>query len=159
MKLEEPFFLEIFRISQFFFFWQKHVTSSIISYVKKTYFIRAVKVIKSQNKTQSQPFLYTSGPFLGSFFCADPMLCGTDFYFSLKDLDVVIDRLNPGTGFDSVHTWYIKNSERSYRNLLCKYYNKLISHTYIPNSMLKRHICPPVKNSSGNKLIRKTTNL
>ena len=36
-------------------------------------------------------------------------------------------------------------------NLLRKFYNKLISHTYIPHSMLKGHIRPTVKNSSGNK--------
>ena len=38
----------------------------------------------------------------------DPMLCGTIFSFSLKDLGVSIDRLNTGTGFDSVHNSHIK---------------------------------------------------
>ena len=60
----------------------------------------------------------------------DPKLRGTNFSFSLKDLDVAIDRLNPGTGFESLHTSHIKDSKRCYRNLLCKFYNKLIS--YIP---------------------------
>ena len=81
----------------------------------------------------------------------DPMLWGTNFSFSPRDLDVAIDRLNPGTGFDSVHTSDIKNSKRCYRNLRCKFYNKLISHTYISQSMLKGHIRPTVKNRAGNK--------
>ena len=38
----------------------------------------------------------------------DPMLCETNVTFSLKDLDVALDRLNLGTGFDSVHTSHIK---------------------------------------------------
>ena len=52
----------------------------------------------------------------------DPMLCGINLYFSLIDLDVAVDRLNPSTGFDSVHISLIKNSRRCYRNLLCKFY-------------------------------------
>ena len=90
----------------------------------------------------------------------DPMLRGSSFSFTPKDLDDAIDRLNQGLGFDGVHTEQIKNAKRCYRNLLCKFYNKLISHTYIPHSMLKGHIRPTVKNSSGKKkLIRKTTGL
>ena len=81
----------------------------------------------------------------------DPMLRGSSFSFTPKDLDDAIDRLNQGLGFDGVHTEQIKNAKRCYRNLLCKFYNKLISHTYIPHSMLKGHIRPTVKNSSGNK--------
>ena len=81
----------------------------------------------------------------------DPMLRGTTFSFSPRDLDVANDKLNPGTGFDSVHTSHVKNSKRCYRNLLCNFYNRLISHTYIPYSMLKEHIRPTVKNSSGKK--------
>ena len=81
----------------------------------------------------------------------DPMLHGTKFYFSPKDLDVANDRLNPGRGFDGVHTYRIKNAKRYYRNLLCKFYNKVIPHTYIPNSMLKGRIRPTLKNSSANK--------
>ena len=60
--------------------------------------------------------------------------------------------LNPGTGFESVHTSHVKKSKRCYRNLLCKFNNKLISHTYIPHSLLKGHVRPTVKNSSGNKI-------
>ena len=83
----------------------------------------------------------------------DHMLRGTNFSFSFfpRNIDVAIDKLNPGTGFDSVHTPHIKNPKRCYRNLLCKFYNQLISHTYIPHSMLKGHIRPTMKNSCGNK--------
>ena len=80
----------------------------------------------------------------------DPMLHGTDF-FSPIDLDVAIDRLIPGTGFDSVHSSHIKDSKRCYRDLLCKLYIKLISHTYFPHSMFKGKMHQTVKNSSGNK--------
>ena len=41
----------------------------------------------------------------------DHMLCGTNIYFSLEDLDAALDRLNPGTGLDSVHTSHINNSK------------------------------------------------
>ena len=81
----------------------------------------------------------------------DPMLRGTNFSFTPKDLEVAIDRLNPGTGFDGMNTDQIKNAKRCYRILLCIFYNKLISHTFIPHSMLKGHIRLTVKNSSGNK--------
>ena len=93
------------------------------------------------------------------FVATDPILRGTNFSFSPRDLDVGIDRLNPSTGLDSVHTSHIKNSKRCYRTLLCKLYNKLISHTYIPHSMLKRHIRSTVKNSSGNKAYSKITGM
>ena len=86
-----------------------------------------------------------------SSIATDPMLPGTKFPFSLKDFDFANDRLNPGTGYDSVHTSHIKNLKRCCRNLLCKFSNKLMSHTYIPRCMLKRDIRPTVKNSSGNK--------
>ena len=90
----------------------------------------------------------------------DSMLRGTNFSFSLKVLDVAIDRLNPGTSFDSVHTSHIKISRRCYSSLLCKFYNKLISHAHIPRGMLKGRIRPTMKNNSGKKkLIQKTTGL
>ena len=38
---------------------------------------------------------------------------------------------------DHLVTLYIKKSKPCYRNLLCKFFNKLFSHTYIPHSMLK----------------------
>ena len=37
-------------------------------------------------------------------FHTDPMLRDIKFSFPPKDLDVAIDALNPGTGFNSVHT-------------------------------------------------------
>ena len=49
----------------------------------------------------------------------DPMLRGTNFSFTPKDLDVPMDRLNPGLGFDGVHTEQIKIAKRCYRNLQC----------------------------------------
>ena len=75
----------------------------------------------------------------------DPMLHGTNFYFSQMDLACAIDRLNPDTGFDSVHTSHIRNSKRCYRNLLCEFDNKMISLTYIHHSMFGGHIRPTVK--------------
>ena len=81
----------------------------------------------------------------------DPMLRGTNFSLSLKNLDVTLDRLNPNTGFDSVHTTHIKNSKRCYRIFLCKFCKKLFSHTYNPHSLRTGHIRPTVKKISGNK--------
>ena len=93
----------------------------------------------------------------GHSVATDPMLRRTNFSFSLNDLDVAIERLNPCAGFDSVHTSHIKNSKRCYRNLLCKLYNKLISRTCIPQSMLKWHKCQTAKTALEIKLIQKTT--
>ena len=46
----------------------------------------------------------------------DFVLRRTNFYFSRKDLDVAIERLSPGTGFDNVHTPYIEKSRLCYGN-------------------------------------------
>ena len=79
------------------------------------------------------------------------MLRGTIFPFSLKKLDVDIERLNPGTGLDDVHTSHIKKIKRSCRNSIFEICNKLITRTYIASSMLEGHIRPTVSESSGNK--------
>ena len=52
------------------------------------------------------------------FAVTDPMLRGTNFSFSPKDLDVAVDRFNPGTGFDGVHTYHIKNAKRCYSKFI-----------------------------------------
>ena len=82
----------------------------------------------------------------------NPILRRTDFSFSLKDLEVAIERLHQGTGFDSVHTSHIKSSKLCYLNLLCKFLDKLVSRTYISHSMVKGHTHLTVKTSSVNKI-------
>ena len=89
----------------------------------------------------------------------DLMLHGTTFSFPLKDHDVAIDGLNLRTGFDSERTLHIKSSKRCFRNLICNFYNKLISHTNIRHSMLKGPYVQQIKTALEIKLIRKTTGL
>ena len=70
----------------------------------------------------------------------DSMLLSTNFSFSMKDFDVAIEGLNPGTGVNNVQTSHIKNSKRICPKLICKFYNKLILHTYFLHTMLKKHM-------------------
>ena len=44
-------------------------------------------------------------------FATIPTFRRNNFYFSLKDLDVAIERLNPDIGFGNVHTSHIKDSK------------------------------------------------
>ena len=71
--------------------------------------------------------------------------------FSLNDLDIAINKLNQGEGFDHVHSLQLMHAKSSFRNLLCKFMNKILSHTYIPPAMLKGRIRPTVKSRSGTK--------
>ena len=90
-------------------------------------------------------------------FAIDPMLRRKHFSFSQEDLDAAIERLNPGIGFLNVHTSHIKNSKRSYRNLLWKI---LISFNHIPIFLtvsLRDTYAQRQKTALKMKMIRKTT--
>ena len=71
--------------------------------------------------------------------------------FSLNDLDIAINKLNHGKGFDHVHSLYFKHTKSSFRNLLYKFINMILSHTYIPPAMLKGRIRHTVKSTFGTK--------
>ena len=71
--------------------------------------------------------------------------------FSLNDLEIAINKLNQGKGFDHVHSLHYKHAKSSFRNLTCKFMNKILSHTCIPPAMLKGRIRRKVKSNSGTK--------
>ena len=71
--------------------------------------------------------------------------------FSLNDLDTAINELNQGKGFDHVHSLHLKHAKSGFRNLLCKFMKKILSHTYIPTAMLKGRIRPTLKSHSDTK--------
>ena len=71
--------------------------------------------------------------------------------FTMRELGKAINRLNPGKGFDHIHTKHLKHTKPCFRNLLCKLINKFVTHGFIPQSMLKGEIRPTVKNGAGSK--------
>ena len=80
-----------------------------------------------------------------------PKSCWVPVMFSLIDLDIAINKLNQGKGFDHVHSLHFKHAKSSFRNVLCKFLNKILSHIYIPPAMLKGRIRRTVKYHSGTK--------
>ena len=70
---------------------------------------------------------------------------------SLKDLNLAINSVNSGSGWDMVHSENLKLGGKVFRNLLCKLFNKIILHGYVPHSMLSGQIKPVIKNISGSK--------
>ena len=68
---------------------------------------------------------------------------------SLKILEVAVERLEPGAAFDKVHISRIRNPKLCYHNLICKFFDKLISLPYYLHGLLQGHIRLTMKNSSG----------
>ena len=73
--------------------------------------------------------------------------------FSLNDLDTAINKLNLGKGYDRGHSLLFKHAKSSFINLICKLTDKNFSYTYIPPTLLKGRIRPPVKSPSGHKTV------
>ena len=53
--------------------------------------------------------------------------------------------LNNGMGWDGIHSNHLKFSGSIFRNLVCKIFNKFVSHKYMPRSMLGGEIRPVLK--------------
>ena len=56
--------------------------------------------------------------------------------FTPKDSDFAISGVNDALVWDRVHSNHLKIAGLVFRNL-CKFYNKMLSHFYIPHFMLK----------------------
>ena len=81
----------------------------------------------------------------------DPKFGWAPVMFSLNVLTIEINKLNQRKGFYNVHSLYLKHVKSSFRKLLCKFMNKILSHTYIPPAMLKVRLRPTVKSHSDTK--------
>ena len=81
----------------------------------------------------------------------DPKSSLAPVMFSLNDLDIATNKLVHGKGFDHVHSLNFKLAQSIFGNLVCKYMNKILSHTNIPPVMLKGRIRPTVNSTSDTK--------
>ena len=76
-------------------------------------------------------------------------------FFSNKDLNDAILRVKSGCGWDGIHSNHLKYSGPVFRNYLLKFFNKLLSHGFVPIKMLRGEIKPRVKNTSASKATSK----
>ena len=76
---------------------------------------------------------------------------GNDLFFTIGDINDAIDKIKVGIGWDGVSNNHLKYSGPIFRNLICRFFNKLISHNFVPKSMLKGEIRPRVKNNMASK--------
>ena len=81
----------------------------------------------------------------------DPKACLASVMSSMNDSDSATNKLNLGKGFNHVHS--LKHVKSGFRNLLGKFMNKILSHTYILPAILIGRIQPTVKSTSGNKTV------
>ena len=70
---------------------------------------------------------------------------------SLKDLNLALNSVKSGIGWDMVHSENLKLDGKVFRNLMSKLFNKIILHGYVPHSMLAGQIKPVIKSISGSK--------
>ena len=68
------------------------------------------------------------------------------YYFLPEFIDCNIQKINPGLGFDSIHSNHIKFTNGIFRDLLSKMFSAMLSHTFLPKEMLRGHITPIIKN-------------
>ena len=71
---------------------------------------------------------------------------------TLDNLCEAIMKLNKGLGWDDIHSNHLKFSGPVFINLLCKFLNRLISHSHMPMNLIYGEIRPVIKN----KILGKT---
>ena len=72
-------------------------------------------------------------------------------FLTQNDIDHAIECLNVGMGWDKIHSNLLKFSGPVFRNFILKYFNKLLSHCFVPSKMLKGEIRPRIKNNKSSK--------
>ena len=77
--------------------------------------------------------------------------CNNNPLISFNDINSAIDKLNIGLGWDNIHTNHLKYSGPTFRNLICKLFNKFLSHNYVPRQLIEGEIRPVFKNNSSSK--------
>ena len=70
---------------------------------------------------------------------------------TMRAVDDAINKINTACGWDYVHSNCLKWSGPIFRNVICKFFNCLLSHKYVPRKMLHGEIRPIVKNLAGSK--------
>ena len=69
-------------------------------------------------------------------------------FFQPSIINQAIDRLNTGIGFDRIHAFHLKYSGDIFRNPLGRYFSSCLSHSYLPEDMIKGVIRPVLKGNS-----------
>ena len=67
------------------------------------------------------------------------------------DIISAISNLNTGVGWDGFHSNHFKFSGKVFKNLLSKFINRLISHSYVPKNMSHGEIRPVLKGNTLDK--------
>ena len=62
-----------------------------------------------------------------------------------------IEKLNPGLGWDFVHSNHLKYSGISFRMVIGRLFLAFLRHNFIPKAMLKGQIRPTLKNGKPKK--------
>ena len=70
---------------------------------------------------------------------------------TFSDINYAIDKINVGLGWDKIHANHLKFNGQIFRNLLCKIYNKFLSHEYLPQEFLAGRIKPVLKSNCTSK--------
>ena len=66
-------------------------------------------------------------------------------------MDVAIDKLCVGLGWDGIHSSHLKFSGKEFRSTLCRVFSSFIRHGFVPDSMMRGEIRPILKNPLGDK--------
>ena len=69
----------------------------------------------------------------------------------MYDIENAICSLSDGIGFDSIHSNLFRYSSSGLKKFLCRFFNCIISHNYIPDKILSGQIRPTIKNKLGSK--------
>lgn len=82
----------------------------------------------------------------------------TDNYFEInlplltyQDLHEAILQLNDGIGMDGIHSNNLKLSGPVFNNILWKFFNKMLDHSFVPTALVYGEIRPIVKGSGLDK--------
>ena len=70
---------------------------------------------------------------------------------SMNDVIKAIDKINLGLGWDKIHANHLKFAGPIFKNLLCKLFNKFLSHKFVPRTMIEGEIRPIFKNNCTSK--------
>ena len=70
---------------------------------------------------------------------------------TLSNIDEAIGKISNALGWDLIHSNCLKWSGPIFRNLLCKFFNSLLQHNFVPERMLRGQIRPIVKDLTASK--------
>ena len=68
-------------------------------------------------------------------------------FVTIENINAAIFDLNIGLGWDGIHAFHLKYAGPVFRNLLGKFLNKLIEHSFLPSRMIYGEIRPVIKSN------------